>query len=110
VLFDYDDVIPLEQAAFLIKPEPRDEVEEMEAEEERIVAGPYDFFIDELRSYTGVPQPLKALFESVHGDLFDINFWRAVQQQVSEGELADITPYRRNDCFRANRRSAAGPA
>jgi isocitrate dehydrogenase kinase/phosphatase len=110
VLFDYDDVIPLEQASFLIKPEPRDEVEEMEAEEERIVAGPYDFFIDELRSYTGVPQPLKALFESVHGDLFDINFWRAVQQQVSEGELADITPYRRNDCFRANRRSAAGPA
>jgi isocitrate dehydrogenase kinase/phosphatase len=106
VLFDYDDVIPLEQASFLIKPEPRDEIEEMEADEERIGAGPYDFFIDELHSYTGVPQPLKGVFEAVHGDLFDIDFWRAVQQQVAGGELADITPYRRNACFLANRNSA----
>ena len=103
VLYDYDDVIPIEQAAFLRKPLPRDEVEEMEAEEERIVAGPYDFFIDELRSYTGVPQPLKGVFEAVHHDLFDIDYWRRIQEQVALGELADITPYRRNDCFRARR-------
>jgi isocitrate dehydrogenase kinase/phosphatase len=106
VLFDYDDVIPLEQASFLRKPEPRDEVEEMEAEEDRIVAGAYDFFIDEMRSYTGVPQPLKGVFEAVHGDLFDIDYWRGVQQQVAAGELADITPYRRNACFLNNRNSA----
>ena len=106
VLYDYDDVIPIEQASFLIKPAPRDEVEEMEAEEDRIVAGPYDFFIDELRAYTGVPQQLKGVFEAVHGDLFDIDYWRAVQRQVAEGELADITPYRRYDSFRTRRGSA----
>ena len=104
VLYDYDDIIPLEQATFLVKPEPRDEVEEMEADEERIVAGPYDFFIDELRSYSGVPQQLKGVFEAVHRDLFDIDFWRRVQAQAAEGELADITPYRRNECFRTGRR------
>ncbi len=95
VLFDYDDVIPIERATFSRKPSSYDEIEEAAPEEERIVATASDFFIDEMRSYSGLPQRLKGAFELVHGDLFTVEFWRSVKEQVSAGELVDITPYDR---------------
>ena len=93
VLFDYDDVIPIEQASFANKPRAFDETDELTPEEERIVATPRDFFVDEMRSYSGIPQRLKGVFESVHSDLFTVEFWRSVKEQVSSGDLVDITPY-----------------
>jgi isocitrate dehydrogenase kinase/phosphatase len=100
VLFDYDDVIPLERASFLRKPKAFDDPEEIVAEEDRIVATAMDFFIDEMRSYSGLPQRLKGAFELVHGDLFTVDFWRSLKEQVSAGELVDITPYDRAKKFR----------
>jgi isocitrate dehydrogenase kinase/phosphatase len=100
VLFDYDDVIPIEQASFKEKPTIRDEAEEIEPEEDRIVATARDFFIDEMRRYAGVPQRLKGVFELVHGDLFSVDFWRGVKDRVRNGELVDITPYDRAKKFR----------
>ena len=93
VLFDYDDVIPIEQATFARKPRAYGEGEELTPEEERIVATPLDFFVDEMQSYSGIPQRLKGVFEEVHADLFTVEFWRAVKAQVAAGELVDITPY-----------------
>jgi isocitrate dehydrogenase kinase/phosphatase len=99
VLFDYDDVIPIEQASFMKKPAVRDDAEEIEPEEDRIVATALDFFIDEMRRYSGVPQRLKGVFELVHGDLFTVDFWRDVKERVRNGELVDITPYDRAKKF-----------
>ena len=93
VLFDYDDVIPIEQASFSHKPRAWAESEDLTPEEDRIVASPLDFFVDEMRSYSGIPQRLKGVFEDIHSDLFTVEFWRAVKAQVSAGELVDITPY-----------------
>jgi isocitrate dehydrogenase kinase/phosphatase len=100
VLFDYDDVIAIEQASFSEKPRTFDESEELFPEEDRIVATASDFFIDEMRSYSGIPQRLKGVFELVHSDLFTVEFWRSVKRQVSAGELVDITPYDRGMKFR----------
>ena len=100
VLFDYDDVIPLERASFLEKPRPLSEADEMAPEEERIVATALDFFIDEMRSYSGVPQRLKGVFEMVHADLFTVDFWRQAKARLASGELVDITPYDRSRKFR----------
>ena len=100
VLFDYDDVIPLERASFLRKPLAYDDPEEIVAEEDRIVATSSDFFIDEMRSYSGLPQRLKGAFELIHGDLFTVDYWRSLKAQVSAGELVDITPYDRAKKFR----------
>jgi isocitrate dehydrogenase kinase/phosphatase len=100
VLFDYDDVIPIERASFSRKPRTYDESEELAPEEDRIVATANDFFIDEMQSYSGIPQRLKGVFELVHGDLFTVGFWRSLKVQVSAGELVDITPYDRAMKFR----------
>jgi isocitrate dehydrogenase kinase/phosphatase len=106
VLFDYDDVIPLERAQFKHKPEPRDEYEEMNPEEEWIIAEPTDFFLDEIDTFVGIPNPLRGIFNSVHKDLFTIEFWHDIKKKVSEGEIIDIIPYDRTKRFRRLTREA----
>jgi len=106
VLFDYDDVIPLESAQFKRKPYPRDEYEEMSPEEEWIIAEPTDFFLDEIDTFVGIPNPLRGIFDSVHKDLFTIEFWHNIKKKVSEGEIIDIIPYDRTKRFRRLTREA----
>lgn len=93
VLFDYDDVQPLEQTRFREKPPPRDHAEEIQTEEERIATMPDDFFIDEIERYSGIPQPLKGIFKLAHGELFTREYWSTMQNRVRLGEIVDITPY-----------------
>ncbi|MBF8295418.1 MAG: aceK [Bacteroidetes bacterium] len=106
VLFDYDDVIPLERAQFKRKPDPQDEYEEMNPEEEWIIAEPTDFFVDEIDTFVGIPNPLRGIFNSVHKDLFTIEFWQNIKKKVSEGEIIDIIPYDRTKRFRRLTREA----
>jgi isocitrate dehydrogenase kinase/phosphatase len=106
VMFDYDDIIPLESARFRCKPGPRDQFEETNPEEEWIVAEPTDFFLDEMDTFVGIPDPLKGIFNSVHRDLFTMQFWQNIKKRVSEGEIIDIIPYDRNKRFSRTTREA----
>jgi isocitrate dehydrogenase kinase/phosphatase len=100
VLYDYDDVMPLERINFRIKPLPQNEFEEMESESDWIVAMPDDYFLDEMERYSGLPQALRAAFKSVHGNLYTLDFWNDMQRRIKEGEIVDITPYDRTKSFR----------
>jgi isocitrate dehydrogenase kinase/phosphatase len=100
VLFDYDDVIALEDARFRHKPGPRNEYEEMNPEEEWIVAEPTDFFLDEIDTFVGIPQPLRGIFNSVHRDLFTFEFWEKVKEKVGRGDIIDTIAYNREKRFR----------
>ncbi len=99
VLFDYDDVVPIEDVSFACKPRSYGDGDDLTPEEDRIVASALDFFVDEMRNYSGIPQRLKGVFEQVHADLFTVEFWRALKEQVSSGGLVDITPYDRAKKF-----------
>jgi isocitrate dehydrogenase kinase/phosphatase len=105
VLFDYDDVLPIEQIRFREKPPPRDEIEEMEPEENRISATEDDFFIDEIDRYSGIPEPLKGVFKSVHGDLYTLKFWYDLTDRLNKGEIFDVIPYDRGKRFHDRVRS-----
>ena len=100
VLFDYDDVIPLENIRFREKPRPHDEQQEMDLEENWIVAGTDDYFLDEIYKYTGIPEPLKGIFREIHSDLLTSRYWRVMLRRVRNGEIMDITPYDRSKRFR----------
>ncbi|MCX6831748.1 MAG: bifunctional isocitrate dehydrogenase kinase/phosphatase, partial [candidate division Zixibacteria bacterium] len=100
VLYDYDDVMPLERINFRIKPQPQNEFEEMEPESDWIVAMPDDYFLDEMERYSGLPPALRAAFKSVHGDLYTLDFWSDMQRRIKDGEIVDITPYDRTKSFR----------
>jgi isocitrate dehydrogenase kinase/phosphatase len=102
VLFDYDDVMPLERINFRAKPRPRDEIEEMELEENWIIAGLEDYFVEEISRYSGIPEPLRGIFLSAHEDLFAVAFWRETKRKLKRGEIIDITPYDRSRRFGVN--------
>ncbi len=104
VLFDYDDVLPIEQIKFREKPEPRDELEEIEPEENWILAREDEFFVDELDRYSGIPEPLKEVFKSVHGDLYTLKFWKHITEKLNQGEIFDVIPYDRSKRFSARDR------
>jgi isocitrate dehydrogenase kinase/phosphatase len=106
VLYDYDDVIPLENAAFKRKPGARDEYEEMNPEEDWIVAEPTDFFVDEIDSFVGIPSALRGLFNSEHKDLFTMAFWESIKARVAQGDIIDIIAYHREKRFRRLTREA----
>jgi len=99
VLYDYDDIVPLEHVRFLEKPVPRDEYEVYLSDEDRISANENDFFMDEIEMWLGIPPALKGLFDSVHRDLYSKEFWEQTQQAVRRGDIADIIPYDRNMRF-----------
>jgi isocitrate dehydrogenase kinase/phosphatase len=99
VLYDYDDVVPLEKVNFRVKPHPRDEFEEMEPEENWIVALPDDFFMDEIDRYSGIPHQLKGIFKSAHKDIYTLRFWDDMQAKIRTGEIMDVVPYDRSKRF-----------
>jgi isocitrate dehydrogenase kinase/phosphatase len=100
VLYDYDDVLPIEKVRFREKPAARNEVEEYEPEEEWIFATDEDFFIDELDRYSGIPGPLKGIFRAVHADLYTLKFWHTLTDRVVRGEIFGVIPYDRSKQFR----------
>ena len=106
VLYDYDDVIPLEHATFRRKPGAMNEYEEMNPEEDWIVAEPTDFFVDEIDSFVGIPYALRGIFNSEHKDLFAMGFWENIKARVAEGEIIDIIAYGRDRRFRRITREA----
>lgn len=106
VLYDYDDVIPLESARIAHKPDPMNESEEISPQEEWIVAQSTDFFLDEMDTYVGVPSPLRGIFNGEHKDLFSLEFWERMKKRVSAGEIIDIVPYDRTKRFRGLDREA----
>jgi isocitrate dehydrogenase kinase/phosphatase len=100
VLYDYDDVIPLEGSKFKLKPVPKNDYEEHSLEEDWIMADQNDFFLDEVDRYIGIPEPLKGIFNSVHSDLFALNYWENIKSKVLKGEVIDIIPYDRTKRFK----------
>ncbi len=106
VLYDYDDIIPLESSNFKLKPVPKNDYEEHSLEEDWIIADQNDFFLDEVNRYIGIPEPLKGIFNSVHSDLFTVKFWTNIKSKVMKGEVIDIIPYDRSKRFKIFTREA----
>lgn len=106
VLYDYDDVLPLESIKFQNKPVPRNDYEELLPEEDWILAEPTDFFMDEMHTFLGIPYQYMDLFNTKHKDLFSIEFWNNVKERVLRGEIFDLIPYDRSKRFKRISREA----
>jgi isocitrate dehydrogenase kinase/phosphatase len=52
-----------------------------------------DVFPEELGRFLGIDDRLHEVFLQHHGDLFDVDFWRTMQERNREGEVIDFFPY-----------------
>jgi isocitrate dehydrogenase kinase/phosphatase len=92
VFYDYDELCALDDCQFRIFPSSRSDDEEM-ASEPWFSVRDGDVFPEELGRFLGIDDRLHEVFLQHHGDLFDVDFWRTMQERNREGEIIDFFPY-----------------
>jgi isocitrate dehydrogenase kinase/phosphatase len=94
VFYDYDEICPLTECNFRVIPEPRSEAEEL-ASKPWYTVRPNDIFPEEFRLFFSGNQRARRVFDELHSDIYDAEFWRGLQEQVRGGYIEDFFPYRR---------------
>lgn len=94
VFYDYDEITTLTQCNFRKIPEPRSDEDEMQAGAWYGV-GPDDIFPEEFRLFFSGHTRARKIFEEMHSDMYEVQFWQNLQQQIRDGYVVDVFPYRR---------------
>lgn len=94
VFYDYDEICFLTEANFRRIPAPRTPEDEM-ASEPWYSIGPLDVFPEEFPPFLFADMTQRKLFNSLHGELYDADYWKSLQQAIREGKVIDVFPYRR---------------
>jgi isocitrate dehydrogenase kinase/phosphatase len=93
IFYDYDELMLLTDCRFRRIPPARDDEEELSAEPWFHV-GERDVFPEEFGRFALLPGALGDAFLTEHRDLFDVEFWEAMQRRQEQGEVVDFFPYR----------------
>ena len=98
VFYDYDEISYLTDVNFREIPQAQTPEQEMASEPWYSVA-PNDVFPEEFRRFLFGRRQIKRLFTELHGNLFEAEFWRSLQQNIDHGEVSNVFPYRRKKRF-----------
>ncbi|MFW6094754.1 MAG: bifunctional isocitrate dehydrogenase kinase/phosphatase [Pseudomonadota bacterium] len=98
VFYDYDEICYLTDVNFRKVPEPQTPEQEMAAEP-WFTVGQNDVFPEEFRRFLFGRPHIKRMFEEMHGELFDADYWRSLQSAIEDGKVMDVFPYRRKKRF-----------
>lgn len=106
VFYDYDEICYMTEVNFRRIPAARYLEDEL-AHEPWYSVAPNDVFPEEFRHFLCTDRKIGALFEEMHGELFDASYWRGLQQRILDGHIEDVFAYRRRQRF-SQRNEAAG--
>ena len=95
IFYDYDELCFLDQVNFRRMPTPRRQ-EQIYSGEPWYTVEENDVFPQELDAFMAPLGELRTVFIKHHSDLFDVAFWKEMQQVQRDGRLADFFPYKRN--------------
>lgn len=98
IFYDYDEICPLTECNFRNIPEPQTEEQAMSLRPWYSVA-PNDIFPEEFRLFFSGNPTARKIFEELHSDIYQPEFWQDIQEQIQAGKIVDIFPYRRNRRF-----------
>jgi len=96
VFYDYDEICFLTEANFRHIPEPRTPEDEM-ASEPWYTIGPLDVFPEEFPPFLFADAGQRRLFDELHGELYNADYWKGLQEAIREGKVIDVFPYRRKE-------------
>lgn len=94
VFYDYDEICFLTEVNFRHIPPPRYPEDEM-ASEPWYSVGPNDVFPEEFPRFLFADYGQRRLFASLHGELYDADYWKGLQEAIRGGKVIDVFPYRR---------------
>ncbi len=92
VFYDYDELKLLSECRFRKKPEARS-MDEVMSDEPWFAVYENDVFPEEFKTFIHFPDYAKVPFESLHQDLFDVDFWQNMQKRVESETAVYILPY-----------------
>ncbi len=98
VFYDYDEICPLVDCNFRKLPQAQTEEQEMASQPWYDVA-PNDIFPEEFRLFFSGNRAAKLVFDQLHSDLYQAEFWSGLQAQIRQGAVGDVFPYRRKYRF-----------
>ncbi len=96
VFYDYDEICFLTEVNFRHIPEPRYPEDEL-ASEPWYSVGPNDVFPEEFPRFLFADAKLRRLFAQLHGELYDADYWKGLQEAIRAGKVIDVFPYRRRN-------------
>lgn len=94
VFYDYDEICYLTEVNFRRIPAPRYPEDEMSSEPWYSVA-PLDVFPEEFPPFLFADIRQRRLFSQLHGNLYDADYWKGLQEAIRAGKVIDVFPYRR---------------
>jgi len=94
VFYDYDEICFLTEANFRHIPAPRTPEDEM-ASEPWYSIGPLDVFPEEFPPFLFADAGQRRLFDELHGELYNADYWKGLQEAIRAGKVIDVFPYRR---------------
>jgi isocitrate dehydrogenase kinase/phosphatase len=101
VFYDYDEIVTLTDCNFRNIPQPRTYMEEM-ADEPWYTVDENDVFPEELSRFLGLSADHRELFIRFHEDLLKVDFWKAIQTEISNGIIRHIRPYDSGACLKTS--------
>ncbi|WMN19342.1 bifunctional isocitrate dehydrogenase kinase/phosphatase [Pseudomonas piscis] len=94
VFYDYDEISYLTEVNFRHIPAPRTPEDEM-ASEPWYSIGPHDVFPEEFPPFLFADIGQRRLFDQLHGELYNADYWKGLQDAILAGKVIDVFPYRR---------------
>ncbi len=92
VFYDYDEVSLLTRCRFRRLPQARHAEEEL-SDEIWFNVEPEDVFPEQFQRFMDTPPQFSGLMQSHHPELFDIDWWLAMQQSVRSANASEPLPY-----------------
>ncbi|MEZ5463226.1 bifunctional isocitrate dehydrogenase kinase/phosphatase [Dokdonella sp.] len=102
IFYDYDELCLLDACTFRHIPEAREE-DETRPLEEWLTVREGDVFPEMFPRFLGVPAHLRLALIERHGEIFDADWWRGVQEGLARGDYSDIPPYPQSSRLKATR-------
>lgn len=99
VFYDYDEICPLTDCNFREVPQTQNALEELSSDSYFDIE-PNDIFPSQFKVFFSANELAFNAFNSHHSDLFNAKFWQTCQQQVQQGYLPDVYPYKQSWRFK----------
>lgn len=101
IFYDYDEISYLTEINFRRIPPPRFPEDELAAEPWYSVSE-NDVFPEEFRTFLLINPKIRDLFNELHQDLFDVDYWIQLQKNIQQGHFSNVFPYDQNLRFQSS--------
>lgn len=99
IFYDYDEIAYMTECHFRDIPKT-DHLQDQLNPDPWYSVGPSDVFPEEFKTFLLYNPRIRAAFDEQHMELFTAGYWRQLQNNITQGRVEDIFPYRRQQRFK----------